>query len=67
MSPDAVPDDRPRLADFIAREAERLNTPPIPRFAKPRRAIYGWGAERTGPEGWRSWTEFTRYGEGFDG
>lgn len=61
MSAAAFPDDRSRLADFVAREAMRLNTPPMPRFAKPRRAIY------EAPEGWRSWTEMTRYREDADG
>ena len=48
---------RARLADFVAREVVRLNTPEMPRFAKPGRAPY------EAPEGWRSWEEFTRYSE----
>jgi hypothetical protein len=55
------PDDRARLADFVAREAVRLSTPPMPRFAKPLRAPY------EAPEGWRSWGVFARYGEVPDG
>jgi hypothetical protein len=52
-----APDDRSRLADFTAREAQRLNTPETPRFTKPRRAIY------EAPEGWRNWQEYTLYGD----
>lgn len=49
--------DAERFADFAAREAARLNTPPMPRFCRPNRAEY------EPPDGWRSWTDFMRYGD----
>lgn len=49
--------DRARLADFIAREIVRLNTPELPRFASPERAPYA--VHDIGLSG----AEFTRCGE----
>jgi hypothetical protein len=42
MTPE--PDIRTRLADFAAREAERLNTPEMPDFGRSDRATWpaGW-------------------------
>lgn len=56
-----APNDRMGFAHFAAAEAARLNTPPMPCFAKPQRAPY------EAPEGWRSWGDFARYGETADG
>jgi hypothetical protein len=50
-------DDNSDFADFAAREAERMTTPPPPRFRRPNRAEY------EPPDGWRSWTDFMRYGD----